>query len=45
MRLIFFSCPCSLCGFRKMAHNAGDSVRAFSAEMKIETAIVTPNSR
>ena len=42
---IFFSWPSWSWGFRKMAHRAGDSVRAFRAEMKMATAIVTPNSR
>ena len=31
--------------FKKYAQRAGDSVRAFKAEMKMLTAIVTPNSR
>ena len=42
---IFFSWPPASCGFRKMAQRAGDSVRAFRAEMKMEMAIVRPNSR
>ena len=33
------------CGFNKMAHRAGESVNAFKAEMTIDSAIVTPNSR
>ena len=41
---IFFS-PSSVWGFRKMAHRAGDSVKAFNAEMTIATAMVIPNSR
>ena len=45
MRDILRSVPSSFFGFRKMAQRAGDSVRAFRAEMKIDTAIVTPNSR
>ena len=45
MRDIFTSWPSLSWGFRKMAHKAGDSVRAFKAEMKMLTAIVTPNSR
>ena len=44
MKLIFFSCSPS-CGFRKMAHNAGDSVKALTAEIRIEMAMVIPNSR
>ena len=42
---LFFSFFSASCGFRNMAHNAGDSVKAFNAEMTILTAIVTPNSR
>ena len=37
--------PSSFFGLRKMAQSAGDSVSALSAEMKIDTAIVIPNSR
>ena len=44
MRDIFTSLPFSSCGFKKMAQRAGDNVKAFKAEMKIDTAIVTPNS-
>ena len=32
-------------GFRKMAQRAGESVRALTAEIKMEIAIVIPNSR
>ena len=37
--------PSSCFGFMNTAHRAGESVRALRAEMKMEMAIVTPNSR
>ena len=44
MRLNFFFSS-SLWGFKKTAHKAGESVKAFTADIMIDTAIVTPNSR
>ena len=35
-------CPSS-CGFKKIAHSAGDKVNAFKAEKPIEIAMVIPN--
>ena len=37
------SSPSFTCGFRNIAHNAGDSVKALIAEKPIANAIVRPN--
>ena len=44
IRLIFLSFS-SEWGFKKMAQRAGESVKAFSAEIPMEMAIVRPNWR
>ena len=45
MKLFFFSPSSPFFGFRNAAQRAGERVRALTAEMTIDTAIVTPNSR
>jgi len=43
-KFLFVSSFSSSCGFKKIAHSAGESVNALIAEMTIDSAIVTPNS-